>query len=344
MRKYVILTLLCLTITLLCACSNTAQKAIEQGKLSIASGDYQTALNSLELAKNEGARGDSLDDMISIIKNYVEAKEAYDEDNIDGANEALNKITQDYSEYAIKNDIEKLKSDIAAKQSTMGDVDMQIAGTKKLLASGDYVSVKANISELYTKNLTEYQKNQVDELNETLVSAQSKIDAASQTEPDVVYVEKPQSQTTSTGNTQVVDTYYVVNCKQSITLRTSPSTSAGEITQIPLGQAVGYIENAGNGFYKINYDGVIGYSLASYLSPVKESTSKTYNSSTTVAKVVNANEYITLRSSPSTSASEITKIPAGAYVTYLGVSSNGFYKIQYNGMIGYGLQSYLQIQ
>lgn len=189
MKRYVIITILCLTIALLCSCSNTAQKAIEQGKLSMASGDYQTALNSLQLAKSEGANGDALDNMISIIKNYLNAKEAYDEDNIDGANSALKNITQDYSQYTIKDDIEKLKSDIAAKQSTMNDIDIQIAGTKKLLASGDYVSTKANISELYTKNLTEYQKTQVDELNETLVSAQSKIDAASQTEPEIVYVQ-----------------------------------------------------------------------------------------------------------------------------------------------------------
>ena len=48
-------------------------------------------------------------------------------------------------------------------------------------------------------------------------------------------------------------TYYVVNCKQSITLRTSPSTSASEICQIPLGSAVSYISTASNGFYFISY-------------------------------------------------------------------------------------------
>ena len=47
------------------------------------------------------------------------------------------------------------------------------------------------------------------------------------------------------------ETYYVVNCKESITLRTSPSTSASEICQIPLGSAVTYITTATNGFYYI---------------------------------------------------------------------------------------------
>ena len=57
-------------------------------------------------------------------------------------------------------------------------------------------------------------------------------------------------------------TYYVVNCKQSITLRPGPDVSSGEICQIPLGAAVSYIESAENGFYKINYNGKTGYSLA----------------------------------------------------------------------------------
>lgn len=63
------------------------------------------------------------------------------------------------------------------------------------------------------------------------------------------------------------ETYFVVNCKQSITLREAPSVDAAEITQIPLGKPVTFIENAGNGFFKVNYDGLIGFALASYLAP-----------------------------------------------------------------------------
>lgn len=62
------------------------------------------------------------------------------------------------------------------------------------------------------------------------------------------------------------DTMYVVNCNEFITLRASDSTSAGEICKIPLGAAVSYVSTAGNGFYKILYNGYTGYALASYLS------------------------------------------------------------------------------
>ena len=46
----------------------------------------------------------------------------------------------------------------------------------------------------------------------------------------------------------VVATYIVVNCRESITLRATPSVYADELAQIPLGQAVGFIEDIGNGF------------------------------------------------------------------------------------------------
>ena len=47
------------------------------------------------------------------------------------------------------------------------------------------------------------------------------------------------------------ETYYVVNCKESITLRPQPDVSSGELCQIPYGSAVSYIESAQNGFYKM---------------------------------------------------------------------------------------------
>ncbi|MCQ2752163.1 MAG: SH3 domain-containing protein [Coriobacteriales bacterium] len=134
-------------------------------------------------------------------------------------------------------------------------------------------------------------------------------------------------------------TMYVVNCKESITLRTSPSTNASEICQIPLGACVSYVENASNGFYKVIYLGDTGYALASYLSSVYTGGSKNYSSLT--YKVVNCQEWISLRSSPNTSASTICTIPLGSYVTYISNSSNGFYYIKYYGHYGYSLSEYL---
>lgn len=130
---------------------------------------------------------------------------------------------------------------------------------------------------------------------------------------------------------------YIVNCEEWVSLRTSPSTSSTRIIKIPLGDPVGFISTASNGFYKVEYNGSIGYVLAEYLS-----NNYSYrNSAQIYYTVVNCEEWISLRTAPSTSASKIATIPLGASVQYIANSSNGFYKVKYNGQTGYALSKYL---
>ena len=141
----------------------------------------------------------------------------------------------------------------------------------------------------------------------------------------------------STAYTSGYSTYWVVNCKQSITLRKVPSTDGPEICQMPLGAAVTFVSRADNGFYCVEYQGQTGYALASYLSA--DAYYGGYTS--TVCQVVNCRESITLRISPSIYASEICQMPLGVCVNYLGFAGNGFYQVEYNGRVGYALASYL---
>ena len=156
-------------------------------------------------------------------------------------------------------------------------------------------------------------------------------------------LQETQPQTVAATQAQVLTTLYVVNCNESITLRVSDSTNAKEIKQIPLGAAVSFMENAANGFYKISYNGSIGYALASYLSvdPYNHYVASTKASTVWSGKVVRCNEYITLRRTPSTKGEEITKIPLGAIVTVYSGADNGFYYIDYDGFEGYALAGYI---
>lgn len=138
---------------------------------------------------------------------------------------------------------------------------------------------------------------------------------------------------------QRYETCFVVNCKESITLRKSPSTKAEECCQIPLGAAVSYVGTAENGFYQVIYNGQTGYALASYLSFENEQDSQ--QQGTTYMEVVNCKESITLRKTPSTRGEEFCQIPLGAMVEYKGTAENGFYMVVYNGYTGYALASYL---
>lgn len=141
------------------------------------------------------------------------------------------------------------------------------------------------------------------------------------------------------------ETYYVVNCHESITLRKTASTKGKEICQIPFGAAVSYVETAENGFYKIIYNGKTGYGLASYLATApqeKPASSSNSSSSGVLMRVVNCHESITLRKIPSTKGEEFCQIPLGATVEFLSTAENGFYMVSYNGYTGYALASYLK--
>lgn len=152
------------------------------------------------------------------------------------------------------------------------------------------------------------------------------------------YLSATKPTVSTSNNTVSYETYYVVNCKQSITLRPQPDVNSGEICQIPLGAAVSFISTASNGFYYISYNGNTGYSLASYLS------SSSGNSSYSTCRVVNCNESITLRPQPDVDSGEICQIPLGETVSYIGTAANGFYEIYYMGNHGYSLADYLEFE
>lgn len=170
-------------MTVGCA-GSTAQRAIKESKNFMNNGDYEAALGYLNIAKNEGADNDEIDEMILIIENYNKAMNAFNEDNISEANEAIGAVPESYKNYGIAGDVDILKNKIIAQQTIMSDIDLQISGTKKLIADGDYVSAQENIKELYVKELTEEQKKQVDEMDKTIKSANSKINEAANSNSD----------------------------------------------------------------------------------------------------------------------------------------------------------------
>lgn len=181
------------------------------------------------------------------------------------------------------------------------------------------------------------EKEDVIELEETVVSeddgeTDTASDETEQVYMDVIF-ETEENDISENGSV-----LYVVNCRESITLRLNPSTKAAEITQIPLYAAVEFIDVAENDFYYVSYNGQHGYALASYLDSYEP---QLYTG--TVGEVVNCKESITLRTSPSTKAAEITQIPLGEVVDYI-EAANEFYLVDYMGQKGYVLASYIELR
>jgi len=154
---------------------------------------------------------------------------------------------------------------------------------------------------------------------------------------DYLSATKPQVNTAPVGNTTIYKYMYVDNVKNSIYLRSAAVENPNNIiTTIPVGTQVGFIEYANGTFSKISYNGTIGYAKSIYLSDY-------YSCRSTYMTVYNVKHSIYLRSAPKENPDNIIcEIPLGTRVRYLGNASGGFYKIEYDGYIGYSKSIYLR--
>lgn len=126
----------------------------------------------------------------------------------------------------------------------------------------------------------------------------------------------------------------IVNCDEWVTLRASASTYARSVDRVPLGAFVdAYAYNSE--FCECYYRGRHGYILTSYLSGMNPSD---YLGQ---MRVVNCNEFVTLRDGPSTQANSVTKVPLGQVVEAYAFNDE-FFRCEYRGMDGFILASYLE--
>ena len=134
-------------------------------------------------------------------------------------------------------------------------------------------------------------------------------------------------------------TLRVVNCSSWVSLRSYPSTSASRVTTVPLGATVeGYYYNSE--YTECYYNGMHGYILSTYLSGNSGNTVSGYNDYLGKKQVINCNEFVTLRSYPSTSASAVTRVAKGETVDAYYYNGTFTY-CYYNGLSGYILSKYL---
>ena len=133
----------------------------------------------------------------------------------------------------------------------------------------------------------------------------------------------------------------VINCNEWVSLREYPNKNSNRLTTVPLGAYVdGYYYNSE--FVECYYNGQWGYILSTYLSNGNSSSSAASFDSNYLGKkmVINCNEFVTLRSGPSTSASAVTRVAKGEEVDCY-YYNDTFTYCYYNGLSGYILSRYL---
>ncbi len=167
----------------------------------------------------------------------------------------------------------------------------------------------------------------------------------------LTYVSSSMTISTDTSNsgttTAKTGTYKVTLTNGNLILRSSASSSGGQVELVPNGTLV-VITEISNGFGKTTYNGKSGWLSMSYLTFVSSNMTVSSDTTTPVTptgktgtyKVTLTNGNLILRSSASSSGGQVALVPNGTLVVITEIS-NGFGKTTYNDKTGWLSMSYL---
>ena len=128
----------------------------------------------------------------------------------------------------------------------------------------------------------------------------------------------------------------------SVNLRASASTESASLAVIPGNTTVGIIAQSGN-FYKVSYNGAVGYVQKTYLGNIKQSTGGSSSSTQTELEKgrVTASS-LNVRASASSSGTLLDRLEYGTIVEIV-AKRGDFYQIKYGGGAGYVSAGYVEI-
>ncbi len=137
-----------------------------------------------------------------------------------------------------------------------------------------------------------------------------------------------------------------VTAKEEVNLRSLPTTDSAIIGKLVSGEFLTRTAVSDKGWSRLSYNGQTVYAVTSYLSnevvSQPETPSTPSDGFTAVDEQVTAKSETNLRTSPSTQNSEVVHLlKNGEYVRRIGIHTNGWSKLEYNGQIVYAITSYL---
>ena len=138
-----------------------------------------------------------------------------------------------------------------------------------------------------------------------------------------------------------------VTAKDHVNLRSMPNTDSEIVGTLQSGEFTERTAVSDKGWSRLNYNGKVVYAVSSYLSNdiVKQEDPQPQKPSDgfePVDEKVTAKSETNLRTAPSTDGSEVVyKLTNGEFVRRVGIHSNGWSKLEYNGQTVYAISSYL---
>lgn len=136
-----------------------------------------------------------------------------------------------------------------------------------------------------------------------------------------------------------------------VNLRSGPDVTAPVLFLVPGGSTVTVIGSISNGYSAASYQGIAGWVATEYLTevvaPAPEPNPPTAPGPVKTPEAGTGTAYTTtelnLRDGPSANQPVLAVMPAGAAVSLTGVTEAGFYRVIYNGQVGWAAVDYLSV-
>lgn len=206
---------------ILVGCGNSVvKKSIEQAKTSIESKEYDKALASLQLALDEDKDNEEANKIYSIVDGYQKAKKLVDENKITEAKEMTNGINSDYINYAIKEDIDNLKSQIDNYLKEVDNITALLNEAENMFNNKQYVECKNHINDkiIGSQYVTDEQKVKAEELVKKSDEAINEIEAQRVAEEKKKKEEAKKAEEEKKHQQSSEKRYYVPHLNKSLTM------------------------------------------------------------------------------------------------------------------------------
>lgn len=177
MSKKIIITILTIILaTGLYGCGNsTAKKAVEEGKIAIASNEYDKAKNLFKLAMDENS-GTENKETYDMLNGYLEAEKEYKDGNYDKALELINNIKEVGDYQNLNDDIKNLHKNIEEKEKIDKEYNDNIKKINELIKEGSLNKAKELIDSINLKDLFDKQKSEVNKLKNEITKKQEELE------------------------------------------------------------------------------------------------------------------------------------------------------------------------
>lgn len=167
-KMFLIIGAIILSLAFVGCGNSTVTKSLDEAKQDINNKDYSKAMDALQIVIDQDSNNKEANDLIQIVGNYNGAVIHYKDKEYTEAEKELNEITADYSNLAIKGDIDELKSEIAFQESKTKVVDGYINKATTLVKQKKYKEAEAEIKKIDVNSPSRKQMAKIYALNNTI--------------------------------------------------------------------------------------------------------------------------------------------------------------------------------